>query len=57
MFKQWLSVKTFRKEEMSNFIDYIFQGTVKIKEKFENNPKESLVLPHPKSQKQSFPAG
>lgn len=57
MFKHWPSVKTFRKGQKPNFIEHIFQGKVKIKKRPENNPKESLVLSHLKSQKQSFPAG
>lgn len=39
------SVKTSKNGEKPNFIEYVFQGRVKIKKIFENNPKESLVLP------------
>lgn len=51
MFKLWLSVKASKNREKPNYIEYIFQGKVKIKKRPENNPKKSLVLPLLKSQK------
>lgn len=45
-------------EERSQILsNTFFQGRVKIRKRFENNPKESLVLSHLKAQKQSLPTG